>query len=185
MTLTLHTASCSVHVPAALREHQRPIVDALGSAFGLKGPAASGAGGAGGAGGTLGSFGSLASSINLGSLRAYATALGTNIAAISLGRTLGSGISNGYSVNGGSGNSAVNVGTAIGTAFGGPIGAVIGGAVGGLANRLFGRKLTDAGFEGSFGAVGLMRDKLLGWLETNSTISEKAADPEAQTEADA
>jgi trigger factor len=31
----------------------------------------------------------------------------------------------------------------------------------------------------------LMRDKLLGWLETNSTISEKAADPEAQTEADA
>lgn len=29
MTLTLHTASCSVHVPAALREHQRPIVDAL------------------------------------------------------------------------------------------------------------------------------------------------------------
>ena len=132
----------------------RPIVDALGSAFGLKGPAASGVGGAGGAGGTLGSFGSLASSINLGSLRAYATALGTNIAAISLGRTLGSGISNGYSVNGGSGNSAVNVGTAIGTAFGGPIGAVIGGAVGGLANRLFGRKLTDSGFEGSFGAGG-------------------------------
>jgi hypothetical protein len=29
VTLTLHTASCSVHVPAALREHQRPIVDAL------------------------------------------------------------------------------------------------------------------------------------------------------------
>jgi trigger factor len=31
----------------------------------------------------------------------------------------------------------------------------------------------------------LMREKLLGWLEANSTISEKAADPEAKTEADA
>jgi trigger factor len=31
----------------------------------------------------------------------------------------------------------------------------------------------------------LMRDKLLGWLEANSTISEKAADSEAKTEADA
>lgn len=32
MTIDLHTASsssCSIHVPAALREHHRPVVDAL------------------------------------------------------------------------------------------------------------------------------------------------------------
>lgn len=65
---------------------------------------------------------------------------------ISAGRLIGGG----YSLNGGSGNSTINLGTAIGSLFG-PLGGLAGGAIGGAVNRLFGRKLKDAGIEGTFG----------------------------------
>lgn len=67
-------------------------------------------------------------------------------------------ISNGYSVVGSSGNTAVNVGTAAGAIIGSIIpvigtalGALLGGLFGGTLNRLFGRKLTEVGIEGTFG----------------------------------
>ena len=60
----------------------------------------------------------------------------------------GRAISNGYAVSG-SGNGVVNAGTAIGMVLGGPIGAAIGGAIAGGVNRLFGRKQTDMGIEGT------------------------------------
>jgi hypothetical protein len=60
----------------------------------------------------------------------------------------GRAISNGYAVSG-SGNGIVNAGTAIGMVLGGPIGAAIGGAIAGGVNRLFGRKQTDMGIEGT------------------------------------
>lgn len=67
-------------------------------------------------------------------------------------------ISGGYSAWGNSGNSAVNTGTAAGAAIGSivpgigtALGALIGGLLGGTVNRLFGRKLKDAGIEGAVG----------------------------------
>jgi len=60
----------------------------------------------------------------------------------------GRAISGGYAVSG-SGNGMVNAGTAIGMVLGGPIGAAIGGAIAGGVNRLFGRKQTDMGIEGT------------------------------------
>lgn len=79
--------------------------------------------------------------------------VGPYIGAAMLGRSVGIAISNGYSLNGGSGNSTVNAGAVIGAVFG-PIGSAIGAVIGGAVNRLFGRKLADTGFEGSFGAGG-------------------------------
>jgi hypothetical protein len=60
----------------------------------------------------------------------------------------GRAISGGYAVSG-SGNGMVNAGTAVGMVLGGPIGAAIGGAIAGGVNRLFGRKQTDMGIEGT------------------------------------
>jgi len=67
-------------------------------------------------------------------------------------------VSGGYAVGGGSGNTAVNTGTAIGAAVGSifpvigtALGALVGGLLGGLVNRLFGKKLTESGIEGTFG----------------------------------
>jgi hypothetical protein len=60
----------------------------------------------------------------------------------------GRAISGGYAVSG-SGNGMVNAGTAVGMVLGGPIGALIGGAIAGGVNRLFGRKQTDMGIEGT------------------------------------
>jgi hypothetical protein len=64
----------------------------------------------------------------------------------------GRAISNGYAVSG-SGNGLVNAGTAVGMVLGGPIGAAIGGAIAGGVNRLFGRKQTDMGIEGTLTAA--------------------------------
>lgn len=64
----------------------------------------------------------------------------------------GRAISNGYAISG-SGNGVVNAGTAIGMVVGGPIGAAIGGAIAGGVNRLFGRKQTDMGIEGTLSAA--------------------------------
>jgi hypothetical protein len=79
---------------------------------------------------------------SLGSLGAQ---FGPQIGAALLARSIGQAISGGYST-GGSPNRNVNVGLILG----GPIGAVVGG----LVNRLFGKKLKDTGFEGTFGAEG-------------------------------
>ena len=76
------------------------------------------------------------------------------MAAASLGRGVGQMLSGGYSITGGSGNSMVNTGMVIGAVVGGPIGAAIGAAIGGGINRLFGRKLTETGIEGTFSAEG-------------------------------
>lgn len=92
-----------------------------------------------------------------GSLMGNAGAIGTvggyaggAMAGIGIGRS----ISGGYSAIGKSGNTAVNTGTIIGSIFGGPIGGAIGGAIGGLVNRVFGRKLADSGFTGSYDVGG-------------------------------
>jgi hypothetical protein len=76
-----------------------------------------------------------------GTVGAYAAGAGVGVYA-------GRAISNGYAVSG-SGNGIVNAGTAIGMVLGGPIGAAIGGAIAGGVNRLFGRKQTDMGIEGT------------------------------------
>lgn len=76
-----------------------------------------------------------------GALAAYA---GGAAAGVYGGRA----ISNGYAI-GGTGNGVVNAGTAIGMVVGGPIGAAIGGAIAGGVNRLFGRKQTDVGIQGT------------------------------------
>ena len=122
----------------------RPLVNDLGGVLGLPG---AGGGGAGGLGG-------LAQSLGLGNVASAIKGLGPAIAATLLGRSLGSAISGGYSVAGSSGNRAINIGSSLGALFGGPLGGGIGAAIGGVVNRLFGRKLKDTGFEGSFGAQG-------------------------------
>lgn len=73
------------------------------------------------------------------------------LAGAGLGYGLGSMISGGYSAIGKGGYAANIGGTAIGMILGGPIGAIIGGALGGVVNRLFGRKLSDWGIEGTLG----------------------------------
>lgn len=69
-------------------------------------------------------------------------------AGAAVGVGAGRAISNGYAISG-SGNGIVNAGTAVGMVLGGPIGAAIGGAIAGGVNRLFGRKQTDMGIEGT------------------------------------
>ena len=76
-----------------------------------------------------------------GTVGAYAAGAGVGVYA-------GRAISNGYAISG-SGNGVVNAGTAIGMVLGGPIGAAIGGAIAGGVNRLFGRKQTDMGIQGT------------------------------------
>lgn len=109
---------------------------------GLQGPTTAGASGATGAGSQVG--GAVAGAANV-------------LAGVMGGLSLGKMISGGYSASGKSGNRAVNTGTAIGAAVGSIIpvigtalGALIGGALGGAVNRLFGRKLTKSGIEGTF-----------------------------------
>ena len=122
----------------------RPGIDAIGDVLGLGGSRQKGAGGdtsrdiANSIKSALGpelsqSIGSLGKGIS----QAVTLAL--------IGRSVGQAVSGGFSV-GGSPNRAVNTGLALL----GPIGAVVGGVV----NRLFGRKLADTGFEGSFGGGG-------------------------------
>lgn len=129
----------------------RPLADAVGGLLGLRGAPSAGAGP------LAGQLGSLASALGLGgvakSIGGLASSLGPAVSAALLGRGLGQSISGGYSINGGSGNTAGNLGALLG-GFTGPLGAVLGGAIGGVVNRLFGRKLTDSGFEGTFGAEG-------------------------------
>lgn len=119
--------------------------------------------GALGAGATTllnGGYGTLFNAIGAyGNAGMYGTAAGLGLGGLGaigggllLGRGLGSAISGGYAV-GGSGNSAINLGAALGAILG-PLGSVLGGALGGAVNRLFGRKLADTGFEGTFGDEG-------------------------------
>lgn len=69
-------------------------------------------------------------------------------AGAALGIGAGRAIGGGFAISG-SGNGMINSGTAIGMVLGGPIGAMIGGAIAGGVNRLFGRKQTDMGIEGT------------------------------------
>lgn len=82
-----------------------------------------------------------AAGMGFGTLAGYGAGAAVGVGA-------GRAISNGYAVSG-SGNGMVNAGTAIGMVLGGPIGAAIGGAIAGGVNRLFGRKQTDMGIEGT------------------------------------
>lgn len=119
----------------------KPLVNDVGAALGLPG-----AGGAAGGGGALAGLGqSLGLQSALKSFGGFAQVASSQIGAALLARSIGQAISGGYST-GGSPNRNVNAGLILG----GPIGAVVGG----LVNRLFGRKLKDSGFEGSFGAQG-------------------------------
>jgi hypothetical protein len=91
----------------------------------------------------------------------------------------GRAISGGYAVSG-SGNGMVNAGTALGMVLGGPIGAAIGGAIAGGVNRLFGRKQTDMGIEGTLttaeGIEGQSYQFLKGGLfRSNKTITSALA----------
>lgn len=162
----------------------RPLALAFSSALGFGGPAAAAGGGGGGAGGfnltSLLGLGGSSAIFNAGVQAAMSGNLGGSLSAagnliaggnVGTGLSFGAGalapyaggfaagiyggraISGGYAISG-SGNGVVNAGAVAGAIIGGPIGAAIGGAIGGAANRLFGRKLTDTGFEGSFGAGG-------------------------------
>lgn len=128
-----------------IKAQLQPVADGIGQVLGIPG-----AGGAAGSGSALGSLlGSGLQSLGLaGAAKSIGGAVGSvgSLAAVyMLGRGLGQAISGGYST-GGSPNRNVNLGLILG----GPIGAVVGG----LVNRLFGRKLKDTGFEGTFGAEG-------------------------------
>jgi phage-related minor tail protein len=125
-------------------------LDAVGQSFGFTGAAggaqASAAGGGNAVGSALSSIGSaLGLSKLAGSIGGFAKAISGPVQAALIGRAVGQAISGGYSV-GGSPNRAVNIGLALL----GPLGAIAGGVV----NRLFGKKLKDTGFEGTFGAEG-------------------------------
>lgn len=100
---------------------------------------------------------------NIGATEGLGTAA-TYLGAAAAGFVIGKMISGGYSAFGGkSGNAAVIGGGAIGGtlgalgmigAVGGPLGIIIGAAIGGLVNRVFGRKLTESGIQGTFGEQG-------------------------------
>lgn len=107
---------------------------------------------------------------------------------IAAGLGLGKMISGGYSASGKSGNRAVNTGTAIGATIGSIIpgigtalGAIVGGILGGAVNRLFGRKLSKAGIEGTFSSSGFKGNEFEfykgGTFRSNKT-KRKALDPE-------
>jgi hypothetical protein len=107
-----------------------------------------------------------------GTVGAYAAGAGVGVYA-------GRAISNGYAVSG-SGNGMVNAGTAIGMVLGGPIGAAIGGAIAGGVNRLFGRKQTDMGIQGTLttaeGIEGQSYQFLKGgFFRSNKTITSALA----------
>jgi hypothetical protein len=102
-----------------------------------------------------GGAGSLGAAQSMFSTGNYAQAAGMGagtLAAYGAGAAVGvyggRAISGGYAVSG-SGNGMVNAGTAVGMVLGGPIGAAIGGAIAGGVNRLFGRRQTDMGIEGT------------------------------------
>lgn len=135
-----------------IKAEGQALANTLGQVLGISGLGGS-AGGPGAAAGTsaLGQgIGSIANALGLGkvvgSIGAIGKAVAPVITAALIGRGIGQAISGGYSLNGGSGNSTVNAGLLLA----GPLGAIAGGVV----NRLFGRKLTDSGFEGSFSADG-------------------------------
>lgn len=110
------------------------------------------------------------------SLMTSANMLGTAasyLGGAAVGVMAGRAISNGYSLNGGSGNATVNIGTAVGAFFGGPIGAAIGGAIGGLINRTFGmgpRKVTGSGVEGTASAGGFGGDAYESWKRNGGLV---------------
>lgn len=116
----------------------------------LAGSAAGVGGGVGGSSALASQLGGILNALGLGKLAGSIGEIGKAVApgltAGLIGRSIGQAISGGYSLNGGSGNSTVNAGLLLA----GPLGAIAGGAI----NRLFGRKLKDSGFEGSFGVEG-------------------------------
>jgi hypothetical protein len=133
--------------------------------------------------GGAGSMGAAQSMFSTGN---YAQAAGMGagtLAAYGAGAAVGvyggRAISGGYAVSG-SGNGMVNAGTAVGMVLGGPIGAAIGGAIAGGVNRLFGRKQTDMGIEGTLttaeGIEGQSYQFLKGGLfRSNKTITSALA----------
>lgn len=118
----------------------RPLADALGSALGI--PGARGAGGAGGAS-VGGALGDVAAKLGLakvaGSIGGLIRQFSTLATVFTAGNALGQAIGGGYSIGGSLGKN---------------LGGIIGGLPGGLINRLFGKKLKDSGFEGTFGSEG-------------------------------
>jgi phage-related minor tail protein len=122
----------------------------LGTAFGQG--MASGFGYGGNAIASIEAGSAQATAFNAGG---YAAPVAGALAGVYGGRA----ISNGYSLNGGSGNSTVNAGTAAGAYIGSVIlpgigtalGAAAGGLLGGAFNRTFGRTLKDVGIRGTLG----------------------------------
>ena len=123
--------------------------------------------------------GAMAAGAQSGSALAGAASLAAGIyGGVGVGRA----ISGGYSAMGGkSGSAAVNTGTAIG-AFFGPLGALAGGAIGGVVNRLFGKKLDQAGIKGTFGGdsgfTGSRYEFYKGGLFSSDSTKLKKLDPE-------
>lgn len=81
-----------------------------------------------------------------------AQAIGTTMAGIAIGSMAKSMLSGGYSL-GGTMDTFQDIGIVIGSALGGPIGGAVVGAISGGVNRLFGRKLTETGIQGTFGGT--------------------------------
>jgi tape measure domain-containing protein len=102
---------------------------------------------------------SVETSAAIGNFAGAATTAASAIGVAYAGYSLGRGISGGYSLNGGTGNSTVNIGAVVGGflgAAGGPLGIAIGSAIGsvlgGAVNKLFGSKrvLGASGIQGTF-----------------------------------
>jgi tape measure domain-containing protein len=102
---------------------------------------------------------SVETSAAIGNFAGAATTAASAIGVAYAGYSLGRGISGGYSLNGGTGNSTVNIGAVVGGflgAAGGPLGIAIGSAIGsvlgGAVNKLFGKKtvLGASGIQGTF-----------------------------------
>jgi hypothetical protein len=96
----------------------------------------------------------------------------------------GRAISGGYAVSG-SGNGMVNAGTAIGMVLGGPIGALIGGAIAGGVNRLFGRKQTDMGIEGTLTTAEGIEGESYRFMKGGTFRSSKTIRDQLSTEVEA
>jgi len=112
-----------------------------------------------------------------GTVGAYAAGAGVGIYA-------GRAISNGYAVSG-SGKGIVNAGTAVGMVLGGPIGAMIGGAIAGGVNRLFGRKQTDMGIQGTLTTSEGIEGQTYRFMKGGTFRSDKTGTDALSTEVEA
>jgi len=112
-----------------------------------------------------------------GALAAYA---GGALVGVGAGRA----ISNGYAVSG-TGKGIVNAGTAVGMVLGGPIGAMIGGAIAGGVNRLFGRKQTDMGIQGTLTTSEGIEGQSYRFMKGGTFRSDKTSTDALSTEVEA